>query len=414
LKLPDSCDVDLYSPPTERLSEIGDDHWLKTGVLPAPLRDYLASSDPMLVVVNDHFRPTPTAAVLQPLANHLDQESTFVLVATALHPSPTEAELRLIFGDLYQNFKNRIGIHNAFAEEELREFAAAGRKVKLNRLLADYDRILTIGSVEPHYFAGFTGGRKIFLPGCASFEDTRLNHALAVSAHSRPLVTRGNPVWEDIQTRTVCLDDKKQLSIQLVTGHHRSVLRAEVGGWDDAYLRACRLVAAHFGHAVEDRYDVVISVVYPPLDRNLYQLQKSYENVAAGVRDGGTILLLSSCSDGVGDDRFLKLAAAWARGEKLEPSDPQTAAMGIHKVTRTAALAERVELRLLSQLPEAALRWLPIKAEHEINRSISELLAKYGRDCRIAVVLDSASQVLYRQGAANAGSALTKEEKDYA
>ncbi len=414
LAIPDSCSVDLFGLPEDRLQPLDEQHWFNTGALPEKLKLFLDGDRELLIVVNDHFRPTPTAHVLDVLEPHLDLDRTTFLVATALHSAPNERELSKIFGGRLDRIKDRVHVHNAFADDQLYEFGSGKSKVRLNKLLNQHQRILTIGSVEPHYFAGFTGGRKIFLPGCASFADTRANHARAVSDESQPLATKGNPVWEDIQARTECLLEKDQFSIQVVASHQGTVLCAACGRWDEAFASASRFLSDNFAHRVDERYDIVVSVVYPPLDRNLYQLQKSYENVADVVRDGGTVLLISCCGDGIGDERFMKLAEAQAKGEKLESSNPEAAAMGIHKVVRTARLSERIDLWLVSILPPETLRYLPIAPKSDINGSINELIEKYGNNCRIAVLLDSASQVLYRQGAVNADSASTKEEKDYA
>jgi nickel-dependent lactate racemase len=414
LVIPESCKIDVYALPEDRLRPLDEKHWFNTGVLPAQLKSFLASSDELLIVVNDQFRPTPTEHLLNVLEPHIDLDKTTFLVAAALHHAPNEAELQKIFGDRLDRIRDRVRVHDAFANDQLHEFGSGKSKVQLNKLLDQFQRILTIGSVEPHYFAGFTGGRKIFLPGCASFDDTRSNHALAVSDASQPLATKGNPVWEDIQRRTECLSGKDQFSIQVVAGHEGTVLCAECGRWDEAFTSASRFLSNKFAHPVKERYDVVVSVVYPPLDRNLYQLQKSYENVADAVRDGGSVLLVSCCQDGVGNDRFLALAEAQVEGWGSKSTGPEDAAMGIHKVVRTTKLSKRIDLWLVSSLPDETLYFLPITPKGDINSAISELVQKHGNNCRIAVLLDSASQVLYRQGTVNADSASTKEEKDYA
>ncbi|MFH2055649.1 MAG: lactate racemase domain-containing protein [bacterium] len=397
LELPDSGKVDLYSPPGECLQECGPDHWLKSGPLPESLLEFLDQSDDLLVIVNDHFRPTPTAAILKRLLETGRLNQARFLVATALHPHPRQ-NLKLIFGDLFDDLRMRISVHDAFDPNELVPFGTKESKVNFNRLIAEVNDILTIGSVEPHYFAGFTGGRKIILPGCASFEDVRSNHALAVSDAAQPLATDGNPVWEDIQERSSYLDGKHRYSIQVVTDHQGRLLFGAAGDWDQSYQEACAFARKSFAHEVAEPYDLIIAVVYPPLDRNLYQLQKSYENLQAAVRDGGSILLVSACSEGVGDERFLKIAEAAARGVAVAGDDLQ-AGMGVHKVQRTRRLAERLSLHLVSKLEPSHLQHLPIGAHSKLQDTITSLLDKHGNNCRVAVVLDSATQVLCAAGA---------------
>jgi lactate racemase len=392
LVLPESARVTLYDLPGRKLSVIGDSHWLNTGVVPNDLKAFLRDSSRLLIVINDLFRPTPTARILGALRPALKVESTRVLVATGLHPARTSSDLSLLLGELSGELGPRLQVHDASDDAGLSDYGV----VRLNKLFDWCDAILIIGSVEPHYFAGFTGGRKIILPGCASFEDVRRNHAMAVEVDSQPLRRKGNPVWEDIQSRTVCLDDKTRCAIQVVCDHDRNVFFASSGDWDVSYNQACEFVIANYAHLVEEPFDVIISIVYPPLDRNLYQLQKSYENVAVAVKDGGTILLISSCRDGVGDDRFLKIAAALATGEAISGGDGEDSVMGIHKVRRTQRIAGRIDLMLCSTLAGSVLKDLPIVPRSDVSSAVSELFDKYGRNCRIAVVLDAASQVLYR------------------
>jgi nickel-dependent lactate racemase len=396
LELPDSCRVDLYDLPHKRLTALDDSHWLNSGKIPDDLIRFVQASGELLVLVNDHYRPTPTARVLETLAELLLPRSVHYLVATALHAAPSVPALAAIFGELYPSISDRVQVHSAYDEAQLAIFGSSDRQVRLNRLFEECDSVLIIGSVEPHYFAGFTGGRKIILPGCSSFADTSRNHANALSPHSQPLATRGNPVWEDIQARTAALDYKHRYAIQLVCDHQRTIFHASSGDWDAAYNDACTFVRTHFAHAVPEPYDAVICVVYPPLDKNLYQLQKSYENTAAAVRDGGTILLISACREGVGDYRFVNLAKRIANGEGLDDGEAEDLLMGIHKVKRTERLAKRVNLTLVSTLLSEQLEYLHIQPRSVISDAVDELLVKYGRDCRIAVVPDSASQVLHQ------------------
>jgi len=399
ITIPDGVSVELFDLPGRRLNLLPANHWLNRGPVPEDLDNFFENAQEVLVVVNDCFRPTPTARILSTLQDAIRLQRTRFLISTGLHPAATPAELRQIFGNFWPSIADRVESHSAFADETLVDFQTGDAHCRLNHRLRECDAILTIGSVEPHYFAGFTGGRKIILPGCASFEDIEQNHAAAVSEASQPLRRQGNPVWEDLRHRTQVLDHVPRASIQVVCDHHGRIFFAASGDWDSSYDQACDFATENFAHAIAEPYDVVISVVYPPLDRNLYQLQKSYENVVAAVRDGGAILLLSGCPDGVGDDRFLKLAEQIARGEMLDAATGERSMMGIHKVRRTIKLAKRVDLVLCSSLEPGLLRMLPIAARRDAQLAITELIDKYGKHCRIAVVLDAVSQVLYRRAA---------------
>ncbi len=397
ITLPDKGNVVVYDLPSRRLHQLPNTHWLNTGVVPAALTRFLKDSQRLVVVVNDAQRPTPTARILDSLKCYLNLDATRFLVATGLHSPKSSAPREKLFGEL--PVAENLYVHDAYDTDGLRSFGEGESAVRLNKLLDWCDSILIIGSVEPHYFAGFTGGRKIILPGCASFADVERNHALAVKTGSRPLARKGNPVWEDIQNRTRALDSKKRYAVQVVCDHEGSLFFASDGDWDLSYDQACDFVIANYAYDVTEKFDIVISAVYPPLDRNLYQLQKSYENVAAAIRDGGTILLISACVDGVGDDRFLKIAESLSSSDEIPGAGNEALIMGIHKVSRTFALAKRVDLVLCSNLDSLLLDHLPIAPRSDVQTAIDKLIGKYGDNCRIAVVLDAASQVLYHHAA---------------
>lgn len=397
IALPDSGNVDIFDLPSRRLHRLPASHWLNTSVVPPGLEQFLADAQRLVVVVNDAHRPTPTATILDNLKHDLKFDATTFLVATGLHSPKSSAPREKLFGEL--PVAKGLVVHDAYDTSELHTFGEGEKSVRLNKVLDWCDSTLIIGSVEPHYFAGFTGGRKIILPGCASFADVERNHAFAVQSGSQPLARDGNPVWEDIQNRTRVLDNKKRYAIQVVCDHEGNLFFASHGDWDQSYDQACDFVVANYAFDVAEKYDIVISAVYPPLDRNLYQLQKSYENVAAAVRDGGTILLISACVDGVGDDRFLKIAESLSNTGEISGAGNEALIMGIHKVRRTIALAKRVDLVLCSNLDSLLLDHLPIAPRSDVQAAINELVGKYGDNCRIAVVLDAASQVLYHHAA---------------
>ena len=135
------------------------------------LRDFLTTREPVLCIVNDATRPTRTSAVLDLMKEDTRNRDIHFLVATGAHRAPSDAELQTILGTQYNEHHSKVLIHDARDEESVAYFGTTryGNELWLNRALNDYGRILVIGSVEPHYFAGFTGGRKSILPGIAAY-----------------------------------------------------------------------------------------------------------------------------------------------------------------------------------------------------------------------------------------------------
>ncbi|MEK7817862.1 MAG: lactate racemase domain-containing protein, partial [Actinomycetota bacterium] len=197
------------------LPEPEDEQALLQNALSAPLNagslpTFAAAGERVLVLVNDATRPTPTARMLNTIWDDIKAWDLGFLVATGTHRSPSEDECRRIFGGLWEEVRGRVKVHNARDEGSLAHIGttSSGTEVYINRLAAEAGKILVLSSVEPHYFAGYTGGRKIFLPGISAFNTIEQNHYHAMSADARALAVEGNPVNRDMDEALEFLDGK--------------------------------------------------------------------------------------------------------------------------------------------------------------------------------------------------------------
>ncbi|GAG19638.1 unnamed protein product, partial [marine sediment metagenome] len=145
--------------------------------------EFANDTDKLLVIINDATRPTPTSKILSyllpVLSSHPDVK---FLIATGAHRAPTEEEYRFILGDTYEVFRRKVYAHDARKDGDMTYLGKSknGTEMYINKLVPEYGNVLVIGSVEPHYFAGYTGGRKSFLPGVASYKTIEMNHKLAL------------------------------------------------------------------------------------------------------------------------------------------------------------------------------------------------------------------------------------------
>ena len=179
--------------------------------------------------MNDGTRPTPTCKVLDALAERMDLTKARYLVATGAHRAPTEEEYRFIFGKHYDLLRDRIHSHDARKDKcVFLGKSKNGTEMHINEMAVNADRLIIITSVEPHYFAGYTGGRKSFLPGVASFKTIEQNHLLAMKNEAQALVLDGNPVHEDMMDALSGIKGKPIFAIQVVLDRHQDIYR--VGG----------------------------------------------------------------------------------------------------------------------------------------------------------------------------------------
>jgi len=353
---------------------------------PAPIVERVAGTERLLVVINDSYRPTPTRGLLEPLRGSLRRAGGVrIVVATGKHPGPGSAALRRAAGDVIDEFP--VYVHDA--SEPGVEFGplANGAPLELNRQVEWADSILLAGSVEPHFFAGFTGGAKQLLPGLARAETIEANHRHAVHTHCRPCRVADNPVAAPIRETAAMFADRL-LSVQAVAGPE---------GWEvfcgtehEVFQRSTARCEETATIDWPEPLDLLIAVIHAPLDRNLYQLQKGFENHQWAVKDGGRLLLVSACGDGIGNEFFEDLATRYPDWRNLPPWEAQTYSLGLHKLYRTAKARERIGLYLYSALPGRLVRKFYLEPVADLKAWLTEVI---GSGARVGIIEDAAGTV---------------------
>ena len=284
---------------------------LRSPVGTSPLRDLVRPDDTVAVVFSDLTRPMPNDRVLPPLLDELalagvPDERIVLVNALGTHRPQTEAELMGMLGSQVVS-RYRVVQHDAWDDENLVEAGRnrAGRPVRINRAYVEASvRILT-GFIEPHFFAGFSGGPKSVLPGIADIEAILDNHGATMLAHPKTTwaVTRGNPVWEEMlavaqSTRECLLPPTFLLNVTL--NREREITGVFAGDLVAAHRDGVDFVRKTAMQPVPASFDVVItSNSGYPLDLNLYQAVKGMSAAAQIVRPGGDIIVAAECWDGV-------------------------------------------------------------------------------------------------------------------
>lgn len=359
------------------------------------LDDFLADTDDVVILVNDSSRATPTAMALEHLWESFAGRELTVVVATGSHRAPDEGGLRYIFGDMFPHVRPHIRIHRA-RDDEMTSLGrtSRGTEVAINARVRDASRVVVIGSVEPHYFAGFTGGRKSFLPGVSAYRTIEGNHRLALLPEARCLTLEGNPVHEDMLEAMGIIGEENVFALQFVVDGTHRVASAYAGALDATFTASLEPARAMASVPIAGLMDVVIAVVHPPMDVDLYQSHKAIQHASLAVRDGGILILVSSCREGLGPTKFYEILA--------EVDDPRAVGeviggrpyrLGDHTAARFAAVLERIRVWAVTDLPSDVLEGLFVKAHSELQRAIERALAETGRDARL-LVLTSASVVV--------------------
>jgi nickel-dependent lactate racemase len=353
------------------------------------LSEFLAPGGDVLVVVNDATRPTPTRVLLDAIGDELEAAGATFIVATGAHRAPTEEEYRQILGPHYERFRSRITAHDARDSGSLVDLGRTrnGTPILLDKAVLEADRVVVTGSVEPHYFAGYTGGRKAFLPGLSGFATVEANHKLALSPRAVSLALDDNPVSQDMED-ALSLIPKPIFSIMTVLDKHQRLVACEAGDIGASFKAAVERANAIFAVRLPRRADIVVSVARFPMDIDLYQSQKAIDNGALALADGGILIMVSSCRDGVGDKAFLELLGSSSTPAEALKKIGEGYRLGYHKAAKIAVVASRVSIRAMSELPEATLRKAFIRKEASLPDALRDALAEKGPGAKVAVLMD--------------------------
>ncbi|MFC1939360.1 nickel-dependent lactate racemase [Chloroflexota bacterium] len=360
------------------------------------LEEFIKDGSNPLFIVNDATRPTPTALVLENIFKVINPVNPRFIVATGNHPAPTREEYQQIFGRFYEEYKSQIYAHNSRADNEMVYIGTSrnGTELYLNRLVMEADKIVIISSVEPHYFAGYTGGRKSLFPGVASYRSIEQNHRHAMDAKAKSLALEGNPVHEDMLDALKSFKDNNNIfAIMTVLDKQHRLYAATAGHINDSFFAAVELAKDVFVVRIEKKCDIVVTVAKSPLDINLYQSQKALEHGKLALKDDGILILVASCRGGTGDDTFIRLLSSCSNPAEVFERIKEGYVLGYHKAAKLAEINLWAEMYGVTDLPDAILKSIYIKPFHSLQDALDEAIKKKDRDAKVLFLLDGALTV---------------------
>ena len=363
--------------------------------------EFAEKAERLLVIVNDATRPTPTAKILEylypVLVSHMDLK---FLIATGIHRAPTEEEYRFIFGKFYDNFKKRIYAHDARKDEDMTYLGKSknGTEMYINRMVPEMENVLVIGSVEPHYFGGYTGGRKSFLPGVASYKTIEMNHKLALSDDAKSLALKGNPVNEDMIDAMNVLKDINVFSIQTVlTGDHK-IYAVTAGDLHKSFDAAIDYSNQIFCVPLKQKGNIVVTAAPYPMDIDLYQSQKALDNGKLALEDDGIIILVSKCRTGVGEDAFLDLLCKADSPQEILEILGDEYKLGYHKAAKMAQIGTRAQMWAVTDLDDNTVKKAMLKPYSDLQSAVDdavEIIKTKGRQPRVVMMPSGSLTVPY-------------------
>lgn len=263
------------------------------------------------IIISDHTRPVPSKAILPKMLEELHtanpkMEITF-LVATGLHRATSVEELREKLGDeIVDNYK--IEIHDAFDPAKNVELGVlpSGAKMIVDRLAVETDLLIAEGFIEPHFFAGYSGGRKSVLPGVAAKETVLGNHCgqFIAAPQARTGVLEDNPIQIDMVAGARMA--RLAYIVNVVLDGEKNVVAAFAGDFEKAHEAGVNFLRGFCEVPAVPADIVITSNNGAPLDQNIYQCVKGLTAAEATAKDGGVLIMCAELTDGIGSDEFYK------------------------------------------------------------------------------------------------------------
>lgn len=407
VELPDATEVlETRFVPGIEAEELALRTALRDPISSPPLASLVEPGNRVVVVHTDITRATPNERILPVLIDELLEagiavEDITLLNGLGTHRPQTEAELRGMLGDsIMDNY--RCLQHDCSDEANLIPLSTTslGHPVRINRYYLEADvRILT-GFIEPHFFAGFSGGPKAILPSLAGAESVFSNHGLQMIAHPQATwgITEGNPIW--MEMREVALKTKPTFLLNVSLNNQREITGIFAGDMLAAHEAGCAFVKESAMKPVEESYDIVITTNSGyPLDQNLYQSVKGMSAAGQVVRDGGAIIIATACEDGLPDHGCYAdlLSQVDTPQDILEMiSQPGFCSQDQWQVQIQAQIQCRAEVHVYSDglTDEQVQRALFIPCA-EIEDSVSQLQKKFGFQARICAIPEGPQLIPY-------------------
>ena len=372
-----------------------------------PLHSLVHPGHKIGVVFSDITRPTPHRLILPAILHELTEEARVpreqitLFNALGTHRPNTDGELRGMLGDDLVD-GCRIVHNEAFAPEtQIRVgVTARGHEIWINREVMACDVKILTGFIEPHFFAGFSGGGKALMPGMAGLRTVLGNHDAAMIADPRATwgITRGNPIWEEVLEVARIVGGTFLVNVTL--NRDKAITGVYAGDLAAAHSTGCACAKSTAMIPVPRPFDIVITTNSGyPLDLNLYQTVKGMSAAAQVVREGGAIIVAADCWDGIPDHGLYGQLLRQASSPH-ELLDTILAPGFLRQDQWQAQIQAQIQLKAdvyvrTDHLTDDQLRSALVQPCHSIEETVATLRARYGPDATICVLPEGPQTIPY-------------------
>ena len=352
------------------------------------LRSFVKPGEKVAIVTSDITRPVPSDKILPPVIRELTDagvrhEDIFIILALGSHRPHTPDEQKKIVGE---EIFGQIRCIDSDPNDTLHlGTTRRGTPVDIFRPAAQADRVICIGNIEYHYFAGYSGGVKAIMPGISTREAIQANHSAMTQEGARAGEMDHNPVRQDIEEVTNFFS--VDFIVNVILDENRQIVKAVAGHPVLAHREGCRFLDSLYKIEIQERADIVIASPGGfPKDINLYQAQKALDNAKNAVRDGGIVILAAACSEGLGEHVFARWFSEASCVEDLVKRIQQRFELGGHKAAAIAMVLKRAGIFLVSDLEDDFVRSLFMEPFHSVEEALAAAYARLGSAAGVIVM----------------------------
>ena len=360
--------------------------WALAHSIGAPLlREKVKPGQKIAIVTSDISRPLPSYDVLPAVLDELyaggvKPEDITVVLALGSHRKHTEEEKRKLVGDrCYGEVKCVDSDVNDCVHMGV---TSAGTPVDITRAVAEADVRVCLGNIEFHYFAGYSGGAKAIMPGVSTPAAIQQNHRMMVSADACAGKLEGNPVRADIEEAgEICGID---YIVNVVLDEHKHIVYAVAGDVTKAHRVGCAYLDKMYRKKLPQQADIVlVSQGGAPKDANLYQVQKALDNAKHAVRDGGTIILIGACVEGLGSKTFERWLTTAPSAHSMVEEIGRNFELGGHKAAAIGMVLDRANIDLVSEMDHDFVRSIFLNPQPTAQTALDAAMEKYGPNASV-------------------------------
>lgn len=352
------------------------------------LSEIVKHGEKVVIITSDITRPMPSKTVLPAIMDELiaagaEYKDITVVFALGSHRKHTEDEKKYLVGDdIYEKVSC---IDSDVKQCRMLGTTSRGTPVEIFDRVADADRIICLGNIEYHYFAGYSGGAKAIMPGVSTRAAIQANHSAMVMDAARAGAVEDNPVRLDIEE--VAQFVKIDFILNVVLDENKNIIKAVAGHHVLAHREGCRFLDGLYKINIPSRADIVITTPGGfPKDINLYQAQKALDNAKHAVRDGGIIILLASCTEGYGEDVFERWIKESSSVDDLVTKIKANFELGGHKAAAIALVEKKSRVFIVSDMKHDMSEKLYMEPFDSMDEALNKAFEAMGPDARVLLM----------------------------